>query len=83
MRDSRRELYRMSKRHSYGRAHFEKQADEELTTTEELPENLENRAKELLSDGEEIKVSLSTDLRFDGNYGKELANCYRETPHRF
>ncbi len=71
MRDSRRELYRMSKRHSYGRAHFEKQADEELTTTEELPENLENRAKELLSDGEEIKVSLSTDLRFDGNYGKD------------
>ena len=71
MRDSRRELYRMSKRHSYGRAHFEKQADEELTTTEELPENLENRAKALLSDGEEIKVSLSTDLRFDGNYGKD------------
>ena len=71
MRNSRRELYRMSKRHSYGRAHFEKQADEELTTTEELPENLENRAKELLSDGEEIKVSLSTDLRFDGNYGKD------------
>ena len=71
MRNSRRELYRMSKRHSYGRAHFEKQADEELTTTEELPENLENRAKALLSDGEEIKVSLSTDLRFDGNYGKD------------
>ncbi len=71
MRDSRRELYRMSKRHSYGRAHFEKQADEELTTTEELPESLEKRAKALLSDGEEIKVSLSTDLRFDGNYGKD------------
>ena len=66
---TRREFLR--KRPSYGRAHFEKQADEVLTTTEEIPESLEKRAKALLSEGEEIKVSLSTDLRFDGNYGKD------------
>lgn len=66
---TRREFLR--KRPSYGRANFEKQADEVLTTTEEIPESLEKRAKALLSEGEEIKVSLSTDLRFDGNYGKD------------
>ena len=68
-RGMRREFLRRSS--SNGRAHFEKQADEALTTTEEMPESLENRAKALLSDGEEIKVSVSTDLRFDGNYGKD------------
>lgn len=68
-RGMRREFLRRSS--SNGRAHFEKQADEALTTTEEMPESLENRAKALLSEGEEIKVSVSTDLRFDGNYGKD------------
>lgn len=68
-RGMRREFLRRSS--SNGRAQFEKQADEALTTTEEMPESLENRAKALLSEGEEIKVSVSTDLRFDGNYGKD------------
>jgi ATP-binding cassette subfamily B protein len=38
---------------------------------EEMPEELETRAHELLANGEEIKVAVSTDLRFDGNYGKD------------
>ena len=45
--------------------------DDELTTMEEVPEELEQRAHALLTDGEEIKVAVSTDLKFDGNYGKD------------
>ena len=65
----RREFFRKSP--SNGHPAFEKQADEELTTMEEMPEELENRAQALLANGEEIKVAISTDLQFDGTYGKD------------
>ena len=56
---------------SNGQPASDEQANEELTTMEEMPEELETRAHELLAKGEEIKVAVSTDLRFDGNYGKD------------
>ena len=56
---------------SNGQPASDQQADEALTTMEEMPEELEQRAEELLTDGEEIKIAVSTDLRFDGNYGKD------------
>ena len=61
----------LRKRPSNGHSASEPQADEELTTMEEVPEELEERAQALLANGEEIKVAVSTDLRFDGNYGKD------------
>ena len=54
-----------------GKPRFKNLKDGELTTTEEVPEILEKRAQELLDNGEEIKVSVSTDLKFDGTYGKD------------
>ena len=44
---------------------------EPLSTTEEVPELLKEQAEARLEAGEEIKVSVSTDLRFDGTYGKD------------
>ena len=44
---------------------------EPLSTTEEVPERLKEQAEALFEPGEEIKVSVSTDLRFDGTYGKD------------
>lgn len=44
---------------------------EPLSTTEELPELLKEQAEARFETGEEIKVSVSTDLRFDGTYGKD------------
>ena len=43
----------------------------EMTTLEEIPEDLQNQLKDMLDKGEEIKVALSTDLRFNGTYGKD------------
>ncbi len=54
-----------------GKPRFRNLKDGELTTTEEVPEILKKRAQELLDNGEEIKVSVSTDLKFDGTYGKD------------
>jgi len=65
----RREFFR--KGYSNRHPAFGKQADEELTTMEEMPEELENRAQALFANGEEIKVAISTDLRFNGTYGKD------------
>ena len=48
-----------------------KKGNNELTTKEEVPERLQKQAQELLEKGEEIKVAVSTDLRFDGTYGKD------------
>ncbi|MYF99280.1 ATP-binding cassette domain-containing protein [Candidatus Poribacteria bacterium] len=48
-----------------------KKGNYELTTKEEVPELLQKRAQELLDSAEEIKVAVSTDLRFDGTYGKD------------
>ena len=44
---------------------------EPLSTTEDVPELLKEQAETLLETGEEIKISVSTDLRFDGTYGKD------------
>ena len=54
-----------------GNPTFEQQGDDELTTIEEVPEELEHRAHALFTDDEEIKVAVSTDLKFDGDYGKD------------
>ena len=43
----------------------------EMTTLEKLPDPLQARLKELLEQEEEIKVVVSTDLKFDGTYGKD------------
>ena len=57
---------------SFGdKARFRKKGNTELTTKEEVPELLEKRAQELFEQGEEITVAVSTDLRFDGTYGKD------------
>ena len=65
----RREFLR--KRPFGGKSAFEQLGDDELTTVEEVPEELEHRAHALFTDGEEIKVAVSTDLKFDGDYGKD------------
>ena len=65
-RSSRR---RMSSYH--GRPRFRKLDHEPLSTTEDVPELLKEQAEALLQTDEEIKVSVSTDLRFDGTYGKD------------
>ena len=54
-----------------GSSAFKQLDDDELTTMEEVPEELEQQAHVMLADGEEIKVAVSTDLKFDGNYGKD------------
>ncbi|MCY4553492.1 MAG: ABC transporter ATP-binding protein [Candidatus Poribacteria bacterium] len=38
---------------------------------EEVPELLKEQAEALFETGEEIKIAVSTDLRFDGTYGKD------------
>ncbi|MDE0485099.1 MAG: ABC transporter transmembrane domain-containing protein [Candidatus Poribacteria bacterium] len=48
-----------------------KKGNHELTTKEEVPELLQKQAQGLLEKGEEIKVAVSTDLRFDSTYGKD------------
>ena len=44
---------------------------EPLTTMEDVPELLKEQAEALFETGEEIKIAVSTDLRFDGTYGKD------------
>jgi ATP-binding cassette subfamily B protein len=61
----------MRKKSITGNTAFEQLGDDELTTMEEVPEELEQRVDALLANGEEIKVAVSTDLKFDGNYGKD------------
>ena len=65
-RSSRR---RMSSYH--GKPRLPKLDHEPLSTTEDVPELLKEQAEGLLEAGEEIKISVSTDLRFDGTYGKD------------
>ncbi len=63
---------RSSRMSSYGgKSRFKKNGDNPLNTKEEVPELLEKQATELLDNGEEIKVAVSTDLRFDSTYGKD------------
>ena len=54
-----------------GKPKFRKQNHEPLSTMEEVPERLKEQAEALFETGEEIKVAVSTDLRFDGTYGKD------------
>ena len=65
-RSSRRRMH-----HYGGKPRFQKPDHEPLSTTEDIPELLKEQAEALLETGEEIKVSVSTDLRFDGTYGKD------------
>jgi ATP-binding cassette subfamily B protein len=48
-----------------------KKQAKEITTLETLPGDLQKQFKELLEEEEEIKVAVSTDLRFDGTYGED------------
>ncbi len=54
-----------------GGSKLRKQNHEPLTTMEEVPERLKEQAEALFETGEEIKIAVSTDLRFDGTYGKD------------
>ncbi|MCG9127011.1 ATP-binding cassette domain-containing protein [Candidatus Poribacteria bacterium] len=54
-----------------GKPRFKKNGNDPLNTKEEVPELLQKQADELLDSGEEIKVAVSTDLRFDSTYGKD------------
>ena len=54
-----------------GKPKFRKQDHDPLSTMEEVPELLKEQAEALFETGEEIKVAVSTDLRFDGTYGKD------------
>ncbi len=65
-RSSRRKM-----RYSEGKPRFRKLDHEPLSTTEDVPELLKEQVEALLETGEEIKISISTDLRFDGTYGKD------------
>lgn len=57
---------------SFGRKpRSRKNGDDPLSTNEEIPEQLEKQAQEILDKGEEIKVAVSTDLRFDSTYGND------------
>ncbi|MDE0683734.1 MAG: hypothetical protein OXI63_12520 [Candidatus Poribacteria bacterium] len=67
-RSSRR---RRSSSYSNGGGRLRKLDHDPLSTTEEVPELLKEQAEARLEAGEEIKVSVSTDLRFDGTYGKD------------
>ena len=66
---SRRDLHRMAR--SAGRRSTVGRPDVEMTTLEEVPEALQGQLEDLLEDEEEIKIAISTDLQFDGTYGKD------------
>ena len=66
---SRRDMHRMAR--SSGRRNTTRQPDVEMTTLEEVPAALQDQLEDLLDGEEEIKIAISTDLQFDGNYGKD------------
>ncbi len=66
---SRRDIHRMAR--SAGSRTTTRRPDVEMTTLEAVPETLQNQLEDLLEGEEEIKVAISTDLRFDGTYGKD------------
>ncbi|MCZ6680539.1 MAG: ABC transporter ATP-binding protein [Candidatus Poribacteria bacterium] len=66
---SRRDVRRMA--HSSGKRNSAKRLEEEMTILEQVPPDLQSRLKDVLSQQEEIKVAISTDLQFDGTYGKD------------
>ncbi|RKU26326.1 hypothetical protein C6499_13785 [Candidatus Poribacteria bacterium] len=69
--DSGRSSRKRMSSYGNGGGRLRKQDHEPLSTTEEVPELLKEQAEARLETGEEIKVSVSTDLRFDGTYGKD------------
>ena len=66
---SRRDMHRMAR--STGRRNTTRQPDVEMTTLEEVPAELQDQLEDLLDGEEEIKIAISTDLQFDGTYGKD------------
>ena len=69
--DSGRSSRRRMSSYNGGKQRFRKQDHESLTTMEEVPELLKEQAEAQFETGEEIKIAVSTDLRFDGTYGKD------------
>ena len=66
---SRRDMHRMAR--SSGRRNTARRPDTEMTTLEEVPAALQDQLQGLLEEAEEIKIAISTDLQFDGTYGKD------------
>ena len=66
---SRRDLHRMAR--SAGSKGATRQPDVEMTILEEVPEALQDQLDHLLVGEEDIRIAISTDLRFDGTYGKD------------
>ena len=66
---SRRDLHRMAR--SAGRRSTVRRSDVEMTTLEEVPKALQGQLEDLLDGEEQIRIAISTDLQFDGTYGKD------------
>lgn len=66
---SRRDMHRMAR--SAGRRNNARRPDVEMTTLEEVPAALQDLLQGLLDEAEDIKIAISTDLQFDGTYGKD------------
>lgn len=66
---SRRDMHRMAR--SSGRRSNARRPDVEMTTLEEVPAALQDQLQGLLDEAEDIKIAVSTDLQFDGTYGKD------------
>ena len=66
---SRRDMHRMAR--SSGRKSNVRQRDVEMTILEEVPAELQDQLEDLLDGEEDIKIAISTDLQFDGTYGKD------------
>ena len=66
---SRRDMHRMAR--SAARRSNVRRPDAEMTTLEQVPAALQDQLQGLLEEAEEIKIAISTDLQFDGTYGKD------------
>ena len=66
---SRRDMHRMAR--STGRRSNARQLDAEMTILEEVPSVLQRQLESVLEEEEDIKIAISTDLQFDGSYGKD------------
>ena len=67
---SRRDAHRMA-RHTTKRNTNKPSYEEAMTTLEEIPAELQKQLNSALDEKEEIRVAVSTDLKFDGTYGKD------------
>ena len=61
----------MRRAHNVSRRKSAIKPDEEMITLEELPAALQKQLNDLLEGEEDIKVAISTDLRLNGDYGKD------------